>query len=364
MPESIRSNESRAPAVQGLPLHTRSLTVAVWRASASIWHARGDIIDLRKNGFVPSSYDLQPSGVIHMMSIDLDFDPETLAIDSIEVAQPFVAIEPSETTRGECCRDPAPRLLELTGERLDADFARKLGLQFGGALGCSHLLTLFQLMASTVPRAVELERAREAREGTEHELGQRFFRRSVFVDGHAHSPASTDVAVQLADTHTRPIAADARMTERLALSHEVKTFASVDRTRFTLERLEVRERERSFENVGSAQWTDHAALVSPLVGARIIPGMAGRVFKLMGGEPRLRPVLDNLLMFAPGFIQIMAALMDEYFEQRENARDPSQTARPAVANLGGNADACYMWRTGGPIQKSWSGADSADPSKR
>jgi hypothetical protein len=340
LPESLRSNESRVPPVQGLPLHTRSLTVAVWRASASIWHARGDIIDLRKNGFVPSSYDLQPSGVIHMMSIDLDFDPETLAIESIEVAQPFVAIEPSETTRGECCRDPAPRLLELTGERLDADFAKKLGLQFGGALGCSHLLTLFQLMASTVPRAVELERAREAREGTEHELGQRFFRRSVFVDGHAHSPASTDVAVQLADTHTRPIAAGARMTERLALSHEVKTFASVDRKRFTLE------------------------LLSPLVGARIIPGMAGRVFKLMGGEPRLRPVLDNLLMFAPGFIQIMAALMDEYFEQRENARDPSQTARPAVANLGGNADACYMWRTGGPIQKSWSGADSADPSKR
>lgn len=363
MPESVRPNDSRVPSVQGLPLHTRSLTVAIWRSSAATWHARGDVIDLRKNGFVPSSYDLQPSGIIHMMSIDLDFDLETLEIDSIEVDQPFVAIEPSEVTRGECCRDPAPKLLELAGERLDADFAKKLGLQFGGALGCSHLLTLFQLMASTVPRAVELERAREAREGTEHAPGQRFFRRSVFVDGHAHSPALTDVAVQLADTQTRPIAAGARVTERLALSHEVKTFASVDRTRFTLERLEVRERERSFENVGSAQWTDHAALVSPLVGARIIPGMAGRVFKLMGGEPRLRPVLDNLLMFAPGFIQITAALMDEYFEQREGAADPSRTARPAVANLGGNADACYMWRTGGPIQQSWTDP-AADPPKR
>lgn len=364
MPLSARPGNAPLPAVQGLPLHTRSLTVAVWRTSASRWHARGDVIDLRKNGFVPSSYDLQPSGVIHMMSIDLDFDPETLEIETIAVDQPFVAIEPSEVTRGECCRDPAPRLLELAGEKLDAGFTKKLGLQFGGALGCSHLLTLFQLMASTVPRAVELERAREAREGTRHGPGERFFRRSVFVDGHAHSPEQTDVAVQLADTQTRPIAPDAPVTERLALSHEVKTFASVERKRLTLDRLEVRERERSFETVGSTQWTDHAALVAPLLGARIIPGLAGRVFGLMGGEPRLRPLLDNLLMLAPGFIQIMAALMDEYYEQREQADDPRQTARPAVARLGGNTDACYMWRRSGPIQKAWSAGTSGGAEDR
>ena len=63
---------------QGLPLHTRSLTVYVRRVSASRWHARGDVIDLRKNGFVPSGFDLQASGIIHMMSIDLEFDPESL----------------------------------------------------------------------------------------------------------------------------------------------------------------------------------------------------------------------------------------------------------------------------------------------
>ena len=363
MTDRLRAHESPLPAVQGSPLHTRSLTVAVWRTAAATWHARGDVIDLRKNGFVPSSYDLQPSGIIHMMSIDLDFDPGSLEIESIEVDQPFVAIEPSEVTRGECCRDPAPRLLALKGERLDADFAKKLGLQFGGALGCSHLLTLFQLMASTVPRAVLLERSREAREGTQHEVGQRFFRRSVFVDGHAHDPALTDVAVQLADTQTRPIAAGAPFTERLALSHEVRTFASVDRTRFTLERLEVRERQRSFENVGRATWTDHASLVSSLVGARIIPGMAGRVFKLMGGDPQLRPVLDNLLMFAPGFIQIMAARMDDYFEQREQADGPDPIQRPAIANLGGNPDACYMWRRGGPVHQS-SATTAPDPPER
>lgn len=352
------------PDVQGLPLHTRSLTVAVKRLSDSRWHARGDVIDLRKNGFVPTNYDLQPSGVIHMMSIELVFAPDTCLIEQIEVDQPFVAIEPSETTKGECCRDPAPRLLAFEGERLDDEFAKKLGLGFGGPLGCSHLLTLFQLMASTVPRAVALERDRESREGTEHEIGRRFFRRSVFVDGNERSPEQTDVSVQLADTQTRPIDRSARVTERLALSHEVKTFASVDRKRFTLDRLDVRERVRTHESVGSALWIDHAERVRSLVDQRLIPGMAGRVFALMGAEPEMRPVLDNLLMFAPGFIQITAAQMDAYFEHRAGTNEaggkPDRDAKPAVADLGGNADSCYMWRTGGNIQKAWV-ADAEGP---
>ncbi len=357
------SRAASSPAVQGLPLHTRSLTVSVARISDLLWRARGDVIDLRKNGFVPSNYDLQPSGIIHMMSIELDFDRDTLMIEEIRVDQPYVAVEASEFTKGECCRDPAPRLLDLTGEKLDDGFAKKLSLQFGGALGCSHLLTLFQLMASTVPRAVELERVRSKRENTEPRPGERFFRRSVFVDGHEQSGDLTDVAVQLADTHTRPLQADSRVTERLALSHEVKTFASIERKRFTIERLEVRERERTFETVGSAQWVDHSELVSSLVGARIIPGMAGRVFKLMGGDQRERPILDNLLMFAPGFIQITAALMDEYFENRAKASNPDAAERPAVADLGGNADSCYMWRVGGPIQRAWVSQTTDEPER-
>ena len=55
--------------MQGLPLHTRSLTVAIHRDSQALWHARGDVIDLRKNGFVPSNYDLQPSGIIHIKKV-------------------------------------------------------------------------------------------------------------------------------------------------------------------------------------------------------------------------------------------------------------------------------------------------------
>ena len=344
--------------VQGLPLHTRSLTVAIRRDTETRWHARGDVVDLRKNGFVPTNYDIQPSGIIHMMSIELDFYPTTLRIDNVQVDQPFVAIEASEVTKGECCRDPAPRLVDLGGEVLDASFIKKLGLQFGGALGCSHLLTLFQLMASTLPRAAELEGERAGRENTQHALGDRFFRRSVFVDGHERSSTSTDVVVQLADTLTRPLSSNARLTERLALSHEIKTFASVDRKRFLMERLDVRERVRTEKSLGLTEWIDHSEGLSPLVGERIIPGMAGRLFKLLGTDPAHRPILDNLLMFAPGFIQITAAQMDEYLAARAKAADSSPTEKPAVANLGGNADSCYMWRRDGQIHKAWDPANT------
>jgi len=347
------------PSVRGRPLHTRSLTIAISRESDTLWHARGDVIDLRKHGFVPMIDDIQPPGVIHMMSIELAFDPESLRIERIAIDQPFVAIEPSEISGGECCRDPSPRLLALRGDKLDAGFSKRLGRQFGGALGCSHLLTLFQLMASTLPRAVQLENARTLRDDTSQPLGKTFFRRSIFVDGHEQSDQKIDVAIQLADTHSRPIRPDGRTPERLALSHEVKAFVGIDRKRFKIENVEARERKRSYETLGEADWTLHTDRLAELVGAPLIPGMAGRLFGLLGDETRLRPLRDLLLQLAPGFIQITAALMDEYFERRRRTEANDTTAatndstrKPAVASTGGNTNSCYMLREDGRAIKA------------
>jgi hypothetical protein len=351
------------PSVRGRPLHTRSLTVVISRESDTLWHARGDVIDLRKHGFVPMIDDIQPSGVIHMMRIELDFDPRTMRIEGIAVDQPFVAIEASEASGGECCRDPAPRLLALRGDVLDAGFSKRLGQQFGGALGCSHLLTLFQLMASTLPRAVELENARSLRENTSQPFGKCFFRRSVFVDGHEQSDQTIDVAIQLADTHSRPIRAGGRPTERLELSHEVKAFVGIDRKRFKIQNLEARERQRSHDTLGRADWTLRTDRVAELVGAPLIPGMAGRIFRLLADEASLGPLRDLLLQLAPGFIQITAALMDEYFENREKVETADSVKKPAekpaVSSFGGNANSCYMWREDGRAIKAWA-SDTTD----
>ena len=89
------------PDVHGRPLHTRSLTIVLSRESDGLWHARGDVVDLRKTGFVPMLADIQPAGVIHMMSIGLAFDVESLHIESIDVDQPFFEKKPSsESTSG------------------------------------------------------------------------------------------------------------------------------------------------------------------------------------------------------------------------------------------------------------------------
>ncbi len=357
------------PNIKGRPLHTRSLTVIVSRESDSCWHARGDVIDLRKHSFVPLVDDIQPAGVIHMMSIDFDFDPDSLRIDGIQIEQPFVAIESSEATGGDCCRDPAPRLLELNGETLGPAFIKRLSGQFGGPLGCSHLLTLFQLMSSTIPRAVGLEQSRTRREGRKQPDGTRFFRRSLFVDGHEGDGRTIEVALQLTDTHTRPIDPRERSITRLEISHEVKAAVGIDRKRFKIQSINVRERKRSFETLSAARWESLDEDVENLNGKPLIPGMAHRVFELLSDDPSQQPVRDTLLQLAPGFIQIAAALMDEHFE-RQGAATPSERPaegtsdastrrgdepanKPAVAAIGGNLNSCYMWREDGYVAKTW-----------
>lgn len=332
----------------GLPLHTRSLTVIVSRETATLWRARGDVIDLRKNGCVPSVDDVQPAGIIHMMKIELDFDPSSLRLDRVGVEQPFVAVEPSAATGGECCRDPAPRLVALAGEHLDDGFTRRLGSAFGGALGCSHLLTLFQLMASTVPCTMRLERERAAREDRETAPGTRFFRRSIYVDGQLLPDASLDVAIQLTDTHTRPPFPGNRGIERLVTAREVKCFAGVERNRFQVERMAARERVRALDDEAVAPWQDRDALVAPLVGPPVLPGMAGRIFKLLGTDAAEQPLRDALLQLAPGFIQITAALMDHAERRPSSTRPEDDPATPSVSGIGGMPDSCYMWRRNSP----------------
>lgn len=340
-----------APApVQGLPLHTRSLTVSLRATADDRWLARGDVIDLRKNGFVPTSYDIQPAGVIHSMSIELDLDPATLRMEAIRVEQPFIAVEASEATRGECCRDPAPRLLDLTGERLDDDFPAKLSAKFGGPRGCSHLLTLFQLMASAVPHAAAIEHARAERDGTRHADGDRFFRRAVFVDGLRRDDGRIDVSVAFSDSVTRPWAPEAHSLTRVERFHEVRIASTVDRTRFHFDALEILERIRDADSLEAVEWRDRTSVFASFVGTPVLPGLAKRIFGLVGDDPALGPIRDTLLMFAPGFIQVIAAQMDLYFEERARAGETG--TKPEVARLGGNPGACYMWREGGPIAKA------------
>lgn len=309
------------------------------------------MIDLRKVGFVPMMSDIQPAGIIHKMSIDLEVDPATTRIDSVEVDQPFVAIEPSEGSSGECCRDPAPRLQALAGERLDGAFARQLSSVFGGPRGCSHLLTLFQLMASGLQRAFVLEAA--LGEGASaRAVEDRLFRRSVFVEGFEAEDQSIEMVVQLADFHTRPLERGAPPTDRLAGQWDARVFARATGPDRILSDLALADRERARDTLATATWRDHSARLAALEGVPMIPGLARRLFEIFAAsEDRL--LLDATLQIAPGYIQVMAAVMDRWLGQakQEGARDAAapRTTMAEVGNVGGMPDSCYMWRSDGPL---------------
>ena len=129
--------------------------------------------------------------------------------------------------------------------------------------------------------------------------------------------------------------------------------ATVERTRFGLERLDVHERTRDHGKLARVDWIDHAERLAPLLDAPVIPGLAKRVFALTKDAPALHAVQDVLLMFAPGFLQIFAALMDDRLEEQADARERGEDVPSAeITSVGGNTGACYMWRQNGPITKA------------
>ena len=74
--------------LRGHPLHTRSLSVTLTRRADGRLDVRGELVDLRKRGFVPVAGELQPSGVVHHMLLDAIVDPATRRLDDIVARQP------------------------------------------------------------------------------------------------------------------------------------------------------------------------------------------------------------------------------------------------------------------------------------
>lgn len=327
--------------------------MTVHTAPEGRWAARGDIIDLRKCSFVPMMSDLQPAGIIHHMTIELRFDPEARRIESLEVSQPHIAIEASEASGGECCRDPAPRLQALVGEVLDGGFAGRLAAEFGGPRGCSHLLTLFQLMASALPCAADDEEALQRAHDAPRPTGDRLFQRSVFMDGHETPEGEVDLGVQLVDFHMRPPQLVATSLDRLAAQRDARVYARIATQTLAISELRASVRRRSGDNLATARWHDRSSELAALVGPPIIPGLARRIFGALGQTPEDRLLTDAMLQLAPGYIQVLATLMERWFtgQSAESDEDPlsQESTEVSVGAIGGLPNSCYMWRDGGRL---------------
>src|SRR5262245_2801057 len=342
--------EERPPVplfASGLPLHTRTLTVEAFQGDAGRLRFEGVILDLRKCGFVPTGGELQTAGFIHHMRLDFDVDPASARIERLATAQPTVAFEPSAQSGGDSCRDPAPRLAALVGATIDTGFVRRLAGVFGGALGCSHLLTLAQFTAASVPRVLAAERGAAAARAP----GELLAKRALFLDGFEPDAGGLEVALQLSEFATRPQSAVRHPLDRLARQHELRLHARLDREISRLEALGAVERERD-ATLAEGAWRDRDAVLAGLVGAPALRGLAARVLAAVGDAPADAPLRDALLNLAPGVIQCLAALAHRLLAhfQGPGARDPARI--PRELSVGGYPDSCYMWRSDGPMARA------------
>lgn len=336
-----RIGEFRA---EGHPIHTRALEIEVCREERGLLRATGTILDLRKFGFVPTGGELQTSGFIHHMSLDARIDPRTGILESLEPAQAVVAFEAGPRTGGESCRDTLGRLRGLAGTRLDEAFTKTLAATYGGALGCSHLLTLAHLLAATVPRAIAWEQQARAVRPAVRQPGERILKRSLVLDGfELAGGAAIDVAMQLNDVFTGPFALVERPLDRFARQHEVRLLARVDMQDVTISSIAAHERERIGAPLAPGGWQSRDAWLAPLVGGPAIYGLGRSVREHLGDDPARAALRDTLQHFAPGLIQCLAAFAHRMVEGGSGLGDG-----PSILQLGGLPDSCYIWRADGP----------------
>jgi hypothetical protein len=326
----------------GAPAHTRTLVVSLAKVADGRALANGAIVDVRKRGLVPMASDLQTAGVIHDMRVRAEIALAPPRVAAIGVEQPNVAFEPSLATGGECCRDPHARIEALIGAPLDADASRRLAGALAGRLGCSHVLTLAQLLLSTAQTALALDRERHGNAARPN--GQRIFHRSLTVDG-VLGRDGLHVTLQQADVLFAPLVPreDTDPLERLAGRLEIRAQAEVDLDAMTLRSLRAAERATG-RDAFYGDWRDRSAPLADLAGRSALAGMAGALFERLGERADDRPLLDALLNLAPTLIQCVPAVMERW-QSRPSA------PRPGMMAGGGMIDSCYMWRRGGALHR-------------
>jgi hypothetical protein len=322
-----------------LPLHTRALSVELRAADGDGFAARASLLDVRKTGIVPVGGDLGTPGVVHEMWIDAGIDRRGPRLTTLAAHQPRVAFEASPVTGGESCRDAAGRLPMLAGARLDADVDRLLSTAQGGPRGCSHLLTISQVLVAAVTWA--LSRGDVA--GAARRRGERVFRRDILVDGSRGADGGLELVAQLTDVFFAPGPEIAQPMQRFAALHEVRLRAPIDTSTLGFGAVEACERRRDGASVADVGWTDRTARVAGLRGVTVFRGVSAALMQQLGADVADRPLLQAALMLAPTFIQVCGA-MSESWMARAAAAD-------SVIGMSGLPDSCYMWRRGGALDR-------------
>ncbi|MDX2165884.1 MAG: DUF2889 domain-containing protein [Deltaproteobacteria bacterium] len=334
----------------GHPLHTRSLSVTLREATPERADFAAYVLDLRKRGFAPVGGDLQGTGIIHHMQLDGAIDRAARRIDAIAAQMPAVAFEASETSRGESCRDQSGRVAQLAGTALDGGYARSVGAEIGGPRGCSHILTLAQLLAPSARWGLDEDARLHGGAAPARRAGERIFRRDITADGYETTPGHLVLTLQLNDLHFTPAAPQPQPMDRFAAQREITARAAITMHDLVLHALTIHERARTLATLREADWQERSADAAPLLGGSLRAGITARIMQTLPDAP----LRDALLQIAPALIQCFAAL--DIWQLFPDGGVAGAT--------GGLPDSCYMWRTGGGLNATREKRDRCPVRKR
>ncbi len=325
--------------VGGHPLAGRHLQVAIVAADGGGWRVDSELVDVRKCGFVPVASHLQTGGTVHHMKVRARLDPTTRILDDVEAEMPTVAIEASEVTGGESCRDPIDRISALSGRTLEEAFPRGVSRAIGGVLGCSHVLALARLVGGTLTEALRSEP-----DPRERRPGELVWSRTLVFDGfqgQAERSGRIVLGVQLTDLHGAPAPPGAPTMDRFAGQADWRLHAEVDLATASVAHLHGAMRRRTPSNLEDATWTDLGGRVAPLVGQSVFRGFAAACLDELAQRDGDAPLLDALLQLAPAFLQCLGSLSDDWPAAAQRQR--------AIVGTGGHPDSCYIWRRDGVL---------------
>jgi hypothetical protein len=326
-------------AARGLPLHTRTLSVTLSASDGGAVAFDAYVLDLRKRGFVPVAGDLQGTGIIHHMQLAGALDPAARTITCIAARMPTVAFEASAASQGESCRDLIGRVDQLAGTPIETAWARALGAEIGGPRGCSHVLTLAQLLGPTAAWALDEDQRLLA--SPPRPAGERIFRRDVTVDGY-ELDGGLYLTLQMNDLHFAPIAPGGAAADRFAAQLELRAATHLTMPEMTVVDVVLGERRRDSATFETAGWRERPEHAAALAGASLRSGISARLLSQFADAPDDRPLLDALLMLAPATVQCLASFIDTW------------TQVPWMRQGGGNEtggypDSCWMWRRDGAL---------------
>ena len=324
------------------PIHTRSHGAVVSLRTDGKLDARGALLDLRTRGFLPVGGSLQGMGIIHHMELAWVVDPVSGVIEDFTPAQPTVAFEATPETGGESCRDPIAAVMQLAGARLGAGFASLLRERIGGALGCSHLITLASFMEAAVRAGLADQRTLAPARLATPQPGT-LFRRDLVFDAREQRDGQVVVRMRGGDLHWNDAPPTALAPARFASLHELAATLTADLWPGTLQAITGRERRRTAAAFAAVPWIDRTVALQGLGGLGLARGVATEIMTRLGDDSTLAPWIDALLMLAPALVQCRAAHPDAWHEKvRATERHPGLTAIP---------DSCYMWRRGGALEQ-------------